>query len=129
MALSDLECSPKGLQVVRERREPLDAVGDGTSEGTSCRVSGASPVTSHPVLFPAQGVQTSSWRLAVQMDIEWPLSTRTAHCRTPRTPRNAGMLVSGHYGTRVAFHRRKRGEEGAVCARSPERLGIYLPRL
>lgn len=109
---------------MRERREPLDSRGRWHSEGDPCRASGASPVTRHPVLLPAQGVQTSSWRFAVQTDIGWPLSTRTAHCHTPRTPRNAGTFVSGHRGTRMACHGGKRGEEGAARARPPERPGV-----
>lgn len=97
---------------MRERREPLDSRGRWHSEGDPCRASGASPVTRHPVLLPAQGVQTSSWRFAVQTDIAWPLSTRTAHCHTPRTPRNAGTFVSGHHGTRMACHGGNAGRKG-----------------
>lgn len=63
------------------------------SEGSLC--------ANHPILFPAQQVQMSPWRLAVLMDIEWPLSTGTARCLMPRNPRNAGTLANGHHFTRM----------------------------
>ena len=55
---------------------------------------GESPAACHPVLLPAQWAQMSPWRLAVQTDIEWPLSTGPARCPMPRNPRNAGTSAS-----------------------------------
>ncbi|KAK2490175.1 hypothetical protein MC885_002448 [Smutsia gigantea] len=55
------------------------------------RVGHPLPVTT---LFPVQWVQTSPWRLAVQMDIGWPLSTGTAHGPTPQTLRNAAHFIT-----------------------------------
>lgn len=52
---------------------------------------------------PSQWAQTSPWRPAVRTDNGWPLSTETARCRTPRSPRSAGVFAPGHLLTRTVF--------------------------
>lgn len=84
------------------------------------RVGHPLPVTT---LSPVQWVQTSPWRLAVQMDIGWPLSTETAHCPMPQTLRSAGTFTRGHCLPRSCSLRAEWGKKGQCVLEPREKLG------
>lgn len=67
------------------------------SEGTSVGPGQSRPPDQAPCSLPTQRPRTPSWRLAVRTDTAWPHSTETAHCPTPRNPRNAGTCADSPF--------------------------------